>query len=35
MIRELKAENARLKKELEDAGGPSKTVTVNDEEAEK
>lgn len=35
MIRELKAENARLKKELENAGGPAKTVNVPDEEAEK
>jgi hypothetical protein len=35
MIRELKAENARLKKELEAAGGPAQTVSVKDEEAEK
>ena len=35
MIRELKAENARLKKELEAAGGPAQTVSVPDEEAEK
>jgi len=35
MIRELKAENARLKKELQSAGGPAQTVTVEDEEAKK
>ena len=35
MIRELKAENERLKKELANAGGPGQTVTVPDEEAIK
>jgi hypothetical protein len=35
MIRELKAENAKLKKELEMAGGPAQTVTVEDEESKK
>ena len=35
MIRELKAENERLKKELAAAGGPAQTVTVKDDEAEK
>ena len=35
LIRELKAENERLKKELEAAGGPAKVVTQEDEEAKK
>lgn len=35
LIRELKAENAKLKKELENAGGPAQTVTVEDEESKK
>ena len=33
MIRELKQENDRLKKELSDAGGPAKTVVAEDEES--
>jgi hypothetical protein len=33
MIRELKAENDRLKKQLADAGGPAQTVAVPDEAA--
>jgi hypothetical protein len=33
MIRELKAENDRLKKQLAESGGPAQTVTVPDEEA--
>jgi len=35
LIRELKAENAKLKKELENAGGPAQQVTVEDEESKK
>lgn len=35
MIRELKAENDRLKKQLADAGGPAQTVAVPDEAAQK
>ena len=35
LIRELKAENERLKKELEAAGGPAKVITQEDEEAKK
>ncbi len=33
MIRELKQENDRLKKELSDAGGPAKTIVAEDEES--
>lgn len=35
LIRELKAENERLKKELESAGGPAKVITQEDEESKK
>jgi len=34
MIRELKEENERLKKQLADAGGPAKVITEADPEAE-
>lgn len=35
LIRDLKAENDRLKKELAAAGGPAQVITQKDEEAEK
>ena len=35
MIRELKAENLRLKKELEAAGGPARIITQEDELSKK
>lgn len=35
MIRELKEENEKLKKQLAAAGGPAQVVTVDDEESKK
>mmetsp|Transcript_1275 Transcript_1275/g.1527 ORF Transcript_1275/g.1527 Transcript_1275/m.1527 type:complete len:579 (+) Transcript_1275:943-2679(+) len=35
LIRELKAENERLKKELETAGGPAQVITKEDEDSKK
>lgn len=35
LIRELKEENEKLKKQLQEAGGPATVVTKDDEEAKK